>query len=287
MTPADHDAHAAPWTTVITPSRGWLDWRLRELWRYRDLVALFVWRDFTSVYKQTILGPLWHVIQPLLATLTFMGFGSVTGLSTDGTPKFLFYLSGTVLWTYFAATLTQTSYALVVNANLLGKVYFHRLVIPVSIALSNMITFGIQFAIFLIALGYYRLSGADVHFTTWAFVTPLCLLILAGYGLGCGIIVAAMTTRYRDLGRLVTFGVQLFMFVTPVIYPLSTVPAALQPIARLNPLVPIIEGCRKGFLGAGTVTPQDLTASAGVMLVILVIGVMLFTHIERTFADTV
>jgi lipopolysaccharide transport system permease protein len=285
---ASGPAATGGWTTVINPHRGWFDWRLAQLWRYRDLVTMFVWRDFTSVYKQTILGPLWHVIQPLLTTLTYtLVFGSVAGLSTDGVPRFLFYLGGTVLWTYFATTVTQTSATLVVNANLLGKVYFHRLVIPISIAISNLVSFAIQFGIFLVALAYYLMSGAPIHFTIWILAAPLCLLLLAGYGLGVGIIVAALTTRYRDLNRLVTFGVPLMMFVTPVIYPLSMVPARFRPLARLNPLSPVIEACRLGFLGVGTVTPRDLAISAGVMVILLLAGLMLYTHIERSFADTV
>lgn len=249
---------------------------------------MFVWRDFTSVYKQTILGPLWHVLQPLLTTMTYtVVFGSVAQLSTDGVPRFLFYLAGTVLWTYFATTVTQTSATLLVNANLLGKVYFHRLVIPISIAVSNLVSFAIQFGIFLVVLAYYVVKGAPIHFTPWVLAAPLCLLLLAGYALGSGIIVAALTTRYRDLNRLVTFGVPLLMFVTPVIYPLSMVPYSFRWVARLNPLSPIIEACRLGFLGVGTVTSTDLAMSAGLMVIVLLAGLMLFTHIERSFADTV
>ncbi|HKW01015.1 MAG TPA: ABC transporter permease [Vicinamibacterales bacterium] len=287
--PTSQDGLAgAGWTTVINPHRGWFDWRLGQLWRYRDLVTMFVWRDFTSVYKQTILGPLWHVLQPLLTTMTYtVVFGSVAQLSTDGVPRFLFYLAGTVLWTYFATTVTQTSATLLVNANLLGKVYFHRLVIPISIAVSNLVSFAIQFGIFLVVLAYYVVKGAPIHFTPWVLAAPLCLLLLAGYALGSGIIVAALTTRYRDLNRLVTFGVPLLMFVTPVIYPLSMVPYSFRWVARLNPLSPIIEACRLGFLGVGTVTSTDLAMSAGLMVIVLLAGLMLFTHIERSFADTV
>ena len=184
------------WTTTITPHRGWLDWRLRQLWGYRDLISLFVWRDFTSAYKQTILGPAWHVIQPLLTTLTYtLIFGTVARLPTDGVPPFLFYLSGTVVWHYFANTLTATSNTFVANASLLGKVYFHRLVIPISIVLSNAISFGIQLGIFLACLGYYHATGADLEFTRWVFLFPVVLLILAGYAMAGGIVVSALTTR--------------------------------------------------------------------------------------------
>ena len=194
------------WTTRITPHRGWLDWRLNQLWRYRDLISLFVWRDFVSTYKQTILGPAGHIIQPLLTTLMFtVVFSRVARISTDGIPPFLFYLVGTVAWGYFANNLTKTAYTFVGNAPLLGKVYFHRLVIPISIAISNLITFGIQLTIFLVALAFYFFAGKGVNVTGWIFYTPFFLLMLAGYGLGGGIIVSALTTRYRDLANLVGF----------------------------------------------------------------------------------
>ncbi len=276
------------WTTVITPHRGWLDWRLKQLWAYRDLIALFVWRDFTAVYKQTILGPGWHVVQPILTTLTFtVVFGKVANLPTDGVPPFLFYLAGSVLWTYFATTIVATSSTFVMNANLLGKVYFHRLVIPISTAISNLISLAIQMGIFLVVLVWYMLAGATIHLTSWIALFPVFVLLLAGYGLGGGIIVSALTTRYRDLNKLVALGVQLFMFVTPVVYPLSMVPSRFRPMADLNPLTPIIEGFRLGFLGNGTVAMWQLGFSAALMLVLLLVGLLLFTHIERTFMDTV
>lgn len=283
--PALDTAHSL---TVLSPHRGWFDWRLRQLWRYRDLIGLFVWRDFVSVYKQTILGPAWHIIQPLLTTLTFtVIFGWVAGLSTDGAPPFLFYLVGTVSWSCFANSLNNTSRTFVANANLLGKVYFHRLVIPISAIVSTLIAFGIQFAIFLALLGAYFLAGADLHMTSWGLLTPVFVLMLAGYGLGGGIIVCALTTRYRDLAHLVTFSVQLLMYATPVIYPLSAVPERYRWVFQLNPLTPVMEGFRLGFLGVGTVDPGQLAASFGVMLAILLVGLMVFTHVEHTFMDTV
>jgi lipopolysaccharide transport system permease protein len=279
---------AEGWTTVITPHRGWLDWRLKQLWRYRDLISLFVWRDFVSVYKQTILGPLWHIIQPLLTTITFtIIFGKIAKLPTNGIPPFLFYLAGTVSWTYFANNITKTSATFVGNSALLGKVYFHRLAIPVSIAISNLISFGIQLGIFLAFLIMFYFKGAPVHLTAWVFCTPLFLLMLAGYGLGGGIIVSALTTRYRDLTQLVAFGVQLMMYATPVILPLSAMPAKWRWVLQFNPLTPIVEGFRLGFLGAGDVTAMQLGISFGVMLAVLAAGLMLFTHVEKTFMDTV
>jgi lipopolysaccharide transport system permease protein len=293
----EHSAAAEEgWTTVITPHRGWLDWRLKQLWGYRDLISLFVWRDFVSVYKQTILGPLWHVIQPLLTTIMFtVMFGRVAKLSTDGVPPFLFYLSGNVIWSYFANNINKTSSTFVGNSALLGKVYFHRLVIPISIVISNLISFAIQFGIFAVFLVIYFYRGhqdptsaaANLHLTGWAFCTPVFLFMLAGYGLGAGIIVSALTTRYRDLTNLVAFGVQLLMFASPVIFSLKQFPEKYRWVLEYNPLTPIIEGFRLGFLGAGEITVVQLGISFGIMLVVIGIGVMLFTHVEKTFMDTI
>jgi len=288
MADATDKASNEDWTTVITPHRGWMDWRLRQLWRYRDLIALFVWRDFTALYKQTILGPAWHVVQPILTTLTYtIVFSLVARLPTDGVPPFLFYLAGTVAWTYFATTLSMTSGTFVTNSSLLGKVYFHRMTIPISITITNCISFAIQFAIFLLVLGYFMATGTEIHLTRWALMAPVLLILLAGYGLGGGIIVSALTTRYRDLAKLVTFGVQLGMFLTPVVYPLSLVPSNLRPLVELNPLTPVLEGFRLAFLGVGTVTMEQLAMSGAGMVVLVVVGLMLFTHIERSFMDTV
>ncbi len=276
------------WTTAITPHRGWLDWRLKQLWRYRDLISLFVWRDFVSAYKQTILGPAWHIIQPVLTTVTFtVFFGKVAKLPTDGIPPFLFYMAGIVCWSYFANNLTKTSYTFVGNASLLGKVYFHRLVIPISVAISNLISFGISLGIFLVFLAIQYFTKGNVHITAWILCTPLFLLMLAGYGLGGGIIISALTTRYRDLANLVGFGTQLLMYASFIMLPVSQVPAKYHWVVQLNPLIPIIEGFRLAFLGAGTVDMAQLATSFGIMLVVLTIGLMLFTHVERTFMDTV
>ena len=279
------------WTSVITPHLGWFDWKLQQLWRYRDLISLFVWRDFVSVYKQTSLGPLWHIIQPLMTTVVFtVMFGRIAKLSTDGVPAFLFYLCGNLTWSYFANNINKTSSTFISNVSLLGKVYFHRLVIPISIVISNLISFAIQLSIFLIFLILYWFGifeGPSVHLTGWIFCVPLFLLMLAGYGLGGGIIVSALTTRYRDLTNLVAFGVQLLMFASSVIFPMSVVPVRYRWIVQSNPLVPIVEGFRRGFLGAGDVTMMQVGVSFGVMLLVLAIGMMLFTHVEKTFMDTV
>jgi lipopolysaccharide transport system permease protein len=278
----------AEWTARITPHRGYFDWRLGQLMRYRDLIGMFVWRDFVSAYKQTILGPAWHLIQPLLTTLTFtIIFSRVARLSTDGAPPFLFYLLGIVTWTYFANNLTKISNTFIANAHLLGKVYFHRMVIPVSVAISNAITFAIQLAIVGVCLLWQLFTGGGVHLTSWIILTPLFFIMLAGYGLGGGIIVSALTTRYRDLANLVAFGVNLGMYATPVIYPVSAIPERYQWIAKANPLTPVIEGFRLAFLGTGSVDLAHLAVSFGVMLAVLAIGLMLFTHVERTFMDTI
>ncbi len=276
------------WTMVIRPQRTWFDLRLRELWNYRDLIGLFVRRDFVSVYKQTILGPLWYIIQPIMTTLIFtVIFGRIARLSTDGLPQFLFYMSGTIVWGYFAECLAKTSNTFITNAQLFGKVYFPRLTVPISILISNLIAFSIQFLLFLGFVAYYWFAGADIQPNPWVLFTPVLVLIMAGLGLGFGIIVSSLTTRYRDLRFLVTFGVQLWMYVTPVIYPTSTIPERYRPFIQANPLTPIIETFRYAFLGAGSANPLNLLYSAGFMLVVLLLGILLFNRIEATFMDTV
>jgi len=276
------------WTTVIRPNRGVFDWRLGELLRCRDLISLFVWRDFVAVYKQTILGPLWHIIQPLMTTLMFtLIFGRVAKLPTDGVPPFLFYLSGTVVWAYFASCLTKTSNTFVANAHLFGKVYFHRLAIPVSVVLSNLIAFAIQFVVFLAFLAIYAAQGEAVRPNLWLLSLPVLLVMMAGYGLGFGIMVSALTTRYRDLAQLVTFGVQLWMFASPVIYPASHMPENYRWIIALNPMTPVIETFRYGFLGSGAPAPFQLAISMVAMFGVIAIGMLLFNRVEQTFMDTV
>jgi lipopolysaccharide transport system permease protein len=273
---------------IIRPQRGWFDLRLGELWHARDLIMLFVWRDFVSVYKQTILGPLWYLIQPLLTTLVFtVVFGRIAALPTDGLPQFLFYLSGTVIWSYFADCLNKTSLTFVNNAHLFGKVYFHRLAVPVSILISNLVAFTIQFLLFIGFLVFYLVAGADVQPNAWVLITPLLLLVMAGLGLGFGVIVSSLTTRYRDLRFLVAFGVQLWMYATPVIYPVSAVPERFQPLILVNPMTPIVEAFRYAYLGAGTINLAMLGYSAAFMLVTLLAGAVLFNRIEQTFMDTV
>lgn len=279
---------ASPWTTVIRPRRGLLDLRLHELWACRDLISLFVWRDFVAVYKQTILGPLWHIIQPLFTTLTFtLIFGQVAQLSTDGAPQFLFYMSGTVIWMYFSSCLTKTATTFVSNSGLYGKVYFHRLSIPISVVISNLISFAIQFAVFLFFLGLYAARGQAVAPNAWILMTPVLLLMLAGLGLGFGIIVSALTTKYRDLVQLVAFGVQLWMYATPIVYPVSMVPARFQWVLLINPVAPIVESFRYAFLGSGAVSLAHLSYSAAFTAAVLAVGTIMFNRVEQTFMDTV
>jgi len=276
------------WTLIIRPKRSWLDLRLKELWHYRDLVVLFVRRDFVAVYKQTILGPLWYLIQPVLTTIVFtVIFGKIAALPTDGLPPFLFYLSGTLIWSYFADCLNKTSVTFIANAHLFGKVYFPRLAVPVSILISNLVTFGIQYILFLGFLVYFWLTGAEVRPNLWVLLTPYLLLLMAGIGLGVGIIVSSLTTRYRDLRFLISFGVTLWMYATPIIYPVSSVPEQFQPLIMLNPLSPVVEAFRYAYLGAGTVNLMNLLYSSVFMIGVVFAGVLLFNRIEATFMDTV
>ncbi|MCD6577498.1 MAG: ABC transporter permease [Anaerolineaceae bacterium] len=284
----EKQAQDQDWDLVIKPHRAWWDLRLGQLWRYRDLIKLFVWRDFVSTYKQTILGPLWYLIQPLMTTLVFtVIFGNIANLPTDGLPHFLFYMSGTVMWTYFANCLKKTSNTFAGNAGLFGKVYFPRLAIPVADLISNLITFAIQFALFLAFLTYFMLSGSDVHITTWVLLLPVLIFLMAGLGLGFGIIISSLTTKYRDLRYLVSFGMQLWMYATPVIYPASTIPGKWQWVLTINPITPIIEAFRYAFLGAGSASWGGLGYSFAFMLVVFTIGVLIFNRVEATFMDTV
>jgi lipopolysaccharide transport system permease protein len=276
------------WDLVISPKKKWYNLELAEVWRYRDLIALFVRRDFVSRYKQTILGPLWFLIQPLITSLVFtVVFGNIAQLPTDGLPQFLFYFSGNVMWIYFANCLTSTSDTFIDNAAIFGKVYFPRLVTPISVIISNLVSFGIQFLFFLGFYLYFYFQGASISLTLWALTLPLLILLMAGLGLGFGIIISSMTTKYRDLRYLVTFGVSLWMYGTPVIYPVSSIPEQWRWIADINPITPIIETFRVGFLGAGHSSWLRLGYSALFMLVVTFIGIVIFNRVEKTFIDTV
>lgn len=276
------------WDLVIRPQRAWWDLRLGELWKYRDLIRLMVWRDFVATYKQTILGPLWYLIQPIMTTLVFtVIFGAIAKLPTDGLPPFLFYLAGTTVWGYFSSCLTNTSNTFAANAGIFGKVYFPRLSVPISVVISNLISFIVRMLMFVAFLVYFILSGSAVKITVWALMLPALILLMAGLGLGVGIIVSSLTTKYRDLQHMVGFGVQLLMYATPVIYPLSTVPQNFQWLVLANPLTPIVEMFKLGFLGTSALHPISLLYSLAFTLVALFIGIVVFNLVESTFMDTV
>ena len=273
--------------TVIIPKTGWFDIDIKEVWRYRDLISLFVRRNFVSNYKQTILGPAWAVIQPLLTTIVFnIVFGSLAGLAAEGVPSFLFYLSGTVLWTYFANCFTQTASTFTTNSAILGKVYFPRIVMPISTVLTNLISFAIQFIMFLVVLLYYFVKG-EVQINGLVLLLPLLILQMAMLGLGTGIIVSALTTKYRDLQMLVAFGVQLWMYATPVAYDIGIIPEKYMKLYMLNPMTSIINIFRKAFFNLGNFELNYYLLSWGITLVILFIGIILFNRVEKTFMDTV
>jgi len=276
------------WDLIIRPQRSLWDLRLGELWRYRDLIRLFVWRDFVAYYKQTILGPLWYLIQPIMTTLVFtVIFGNIAQLSTDEIPPFLFYLAGTTIWSYFSACLINTSNTFTANAGIFGKVYFPRLSIPISVVISNLISFAIRFLLFLMFWFFYLINGAGITPNLWVLSLPLLMLIMAGMGLGLGIIVSSLTSKYRDLQHLVNFGVQLLMYTTPVIYPLSSVTGIWRIAILLNPMTPVIEMFRFAFMGVSSIDPQYLIYSSVFSLGVFFIGILIFNRIEMTFMDTV
>ena len=284
----NHEQAAKEWDLVIEPQSSLFELHLKDVWRYRDLLWLLVKRDFVSFYKQTILGPLWFFIQPLFTTIIFtFVFGNLAGLSTDGLPQPLFYMAGITAWNYFADCLTKTSTVFRDNAQIFGKVYFPRLIMPLSIVVSNLVRFGVQMLLFFMMLGYYAFSGAAFHSNSFILLFPILVLLMALLGLGLGLIITALTTKYRDLAFLITFGVQLMMYATTVIYPLSAAPANYKWLVELNPMTGIIEAFRYGFLGQGVLTWQSLGYSVIVTLVSLVLGVIIFNKTEKTFVDTV
>jgi lipopolysaccharide transport system permease protein len=276
-----------PQETLITAHRGWLDADLKGLWAYRDLIALLVRRDFVAYYKQTILGPAWFVLQPLMTTIVFtIIFSRIARLPTDGVPPFLFYMAAVVPWTYISHCVNETSNVFVANAAVFGKVYFPRLVVPVARVLTNLITLGIQLALLLACYAYFALQGAELRMTAWVAALPVAILAMALLGLAVGLLVSALTAKYRDLGFAVGFGVQLWMYASPVVYPLSQVPASWHWAFALNPVTGIVETFRHALFG----TPEPAAAVLGlggvVIAALLVFGTLLFTRVERLAADT-
>ena len=276
------------WTMEIRSRSGWFDINLSELWQYRDLIMLFVQRDFIAYYKQTVLGPLWFILQPLFTTVVFtIIFSSIAHIPTDGFPPFLFYLSGTIAWTYFATCMTKTSNTFMANAGIFGKVYFPRLVVPISIVISNLISFAIQFGLFLIFLLWFYLNGSTIQPNIWILLTPLLLVQMAALGLGMGILISSLTTKYRDLALAFGFGVQLWMYATPVVYPLSQIPAQWQWLFALNPMTAIVETFRYAFLGSGAIQSWMLGVSLGMTILVLILGIVLFSRVEKNFMDII
>lgn len=277
------------WTEIISPKRSFFDINLGEIWRYRDLVALFVRRDFVAIYKQTILGPLWLIIQPVLTTLIFfIVFTKVARLSTDGIPPILFYLSGVTLWTYFADCFSKTSNVFIANAAIFGKVYFPRLTTPLSIVISNLLKLVIQLALFFGLFTVYYLNGKlQLHFQWTIVLIPFLVFLMALLGLGLGIIFSSLTTKYRDLTFLLQFSVQLLMYATPVIYPLSSTGGHLRQVLMLNPLTGIIETFRYSLFGQGVFDPMLLFYCVAFTIVVLFVGIVIFNQVEKSFMDTV
>jgi lipopolysaccharide transport system permease protein len=272
----------------IVPKDKLLDLRLREIWQYKDLLFLFVRRDFVAKYKQTVLGPIWFFIQPLFQTLVMtVVFGGMAKLSTDGVPPILFYLSGVTAWNYFANCLKSTSNTFTANASLFGKVYFPRAVTPISVIISNLIQFGIGLFLFLLIYGYFAVTGYPLEPNITLLLLPVLILIMGFMGLGLGMLVSAMTTRYRDLQYLVEFGVQLLMYATPVILPLSAVPEKYQFIMLANPMTGIIETFKYAFLGAGSFSIGLFAYSIIFTVIVFVIGLLIFNKTEKNFMDTV
>ena len=276
------------WTEIIQPRTKLLDLKLNELWRYRDLVMMFVRRDFVANYKQTILGPLWFFIQPLLTTLTYVFiFGRVAGLSTDGLPMLVFYLSGVTIWNYFSETLSKTATVFKDNAQIFGKVYFPRLTMPFSIVISNLVRFGVQFLLFVLIWGWYLYKTDTLTPNVYILLTPILLLLMGLLALGMGMIISALTSKYKDLIFLLTFGIQLLMFATPVIYPLSSLPEAYKWYILANPISSIVETFRYAFLGTGSFQWTYFAYSACSTIVILIFGAIVFNRVEKSFTDTV
>ena len=275
------------WTETIEAKHSLFDLKLGEVWRYKDLVYMFVKRDFVSGFKQTVLGPLWFFINPILTTIVYLViFGNIANLSTDGVPKVLFYLAGVTLWNYFAACLTGASSVFTSNANIFGKVYFPRLVMPITVVLSNLMKFGVQFLLFLIAF-FYFLAKDEIQPNLWILATPFLIFLMGAFALGVGMIFSALTTKYRDLQMLLGFGVSLYMYATPVVYPLSALSGIWKKLAYYNPLTGIFECFKYGWLGSGDFSPVLLLISTAIILFLLAVGTIVFNKVEKSFMDTV
>lgn len=275
-------------TAVIEPKKSLFDLKLNEIWNYRDLLFLFVKRDITVVYKQTIFGPLWFFIQPILTTIMFLiVFSGIAGISTEDIPPIVFYLAGITIWNYFAESLRLTSDTFVKNAPIFGKVYFPRVVIPLSVVLSNLVKFLIQFFLFMVVYLFYYISNNNLHPNLTIFLLPIYILIIALLALGFGLTISALTTKYRDLTFLIQFGIQLWMYATPVIYPASEIPEKYNVYVMLNPVAPIVESFKFSFTGSGIFSVPNLLYSSIFAIVFFFIGLAIFNRTEKNFMDTV
>ena len=276
------------WTIEIKPKKKWLDVDIKGIWRYRDLYRMYIKRDIITLYKQTVLGPLWFVIQPVFTTIMYMFvFGGLAGISTDGAPQPLFYLSGIMLWSYFSSCFSVSSNVFISNAGIFGKVYFPRLVVPLASITSGLIKMLIQLCLFIIVYIYYLYTGADLHVNWTIILFPFLVFLIAFHAMSWGMIISSMTTKYRDLRQLVGFGIQLFMYATPVIYPLSAAPGKYKDIIALNPLTPIFEAFKYSCMGCGSLDWGGLLYSTIFMCVTLFFAVIIFNRVERNFMDTV
>ena len=276
------------WTEEIKAESSLFAINFREIWHYRDLLFMLVKRDFITFYKQTILGPLWFIVQPLLTTLIFVIlFGNIAKLSTDGIPQLAFYLAGITIWNYFSESLTKTSSVFTANASIFGKVYFPRLIMPLSIVASSLLKFAVQFALFILVVLYYTFVAQSIQPNLWILFTPVLILLMALFALGVGMIFSSLTTKYKDLTFLLAFGIQLFMYITPVVYPSSALPEKFQILAKINPLSSIFECFRYAYLGTGTFTIVDLLISTLVIVFLFFTGVLVFNKVEKSFMDTV
>lgn len=276
------------WTEEIVSEKSLFSVNLKEVWHYRDLLFLLVKRDFIVFYKQTILGPIWFFVQPILTTVIYVIiFGQVAKLSTDGLPQMAFYLSGITIWSYFSDVLNKTATVFQTNASIFGKVYFPRLIMPLAIVFSGLMKFLVQFTLFVIVVLYFTFVKGTIHPNLWILTTPFLLLLMATFALGLGMIFSSMTTKYKDLTMLLSFGVQLFMYVTPVVYTVTSIPSQYKFIVLYNPLTSIFECFRYGYLGAGHFQPIFLLYSAISIFCLLVVGVLIFNKVEKSFMDTV
>ncbi len=284
MTPSSSN-----WDLIIEPKTSLFDLKLKEVWKYRDLLVLFVRRDFVATYKQTILGPVWHFIQPIFTTVMFLlVFGKIAGIPTDGIEPILFYMSGITIWNYFSACLTSTSNTFLSNAGIFGKVYFPRLISPLSTVASNLVKFGIQFLLLMAVMSYFGITKDNFHFGWSWLLVPVLVIMMAMMGLGLGIIISSMTTKYRDLNVLLGFGVQLLMYATPVAYPMSFLKSkSYAAWIQWNPLSPIVEAFRYALFGQGTLQGIHLLYSFTFIVIVLIIGLLMFNKVEKTFMDTV